>query len=166
MNPYAAPKAPLEAEVAKVSPLAKGSLSFVAGMLSYYVSHRLSGILGDWVWPPFLKTIQLLYKPVTIPVTDVVILGTPMVLAYVVVAFLWFRVVAGDARSTLISFAAGWLVPTLVVITYGEYQEPGAFLEAWAKWPHTAVIHFCSLIGVWLGFRLSRRQLRSSTGSA
>jgi hypothetical protein len=166
MNQYAPPKAPINAGVTKVSHVAKGGLSFFAGMLSYYVFHWLSGVLGDWVWPPFLNSISRLCKPVTIPAADLVALGTPMVLSYLVIAFLWFTVVRSSARSTLLAFAVGWLVPTLFVIVYGEHKEPGAFLELWAKWPHAAILHFCSLIGVWLGFRLSRRQSRRSAGAA
>ena len=166
MNPYAPPKAPTSAGAEHTGHVAKVGLSFFVGMLSYYIFHWLSGILGNWVWPPFLKSVSRLYKPVTIPAADLVLVGAPMVLSYVVAAFIWFSVVRSGARSALIAFVFGWLVPTLIVIAYGEHKEPGAFLELWVKWPHAAILHFCPLIGIWLGSRLSLRQARGSADAA
>jgi hypothetical protein len=166
MNPYEPPKAQIDVGTAKVGRVAKCCISLVAGMMSYYVYYRLSGFLGELKWPPLLESIAQLYKPITIPAVDLLILGTPMVLSYAVVAYAWSKIVHSSARSVLASFALGWLVPALVVISYGENKEPGVFLDMWSRAPHVAVLDLASLIGVWLGFRLSLMQSRGFARAA
>ncbi len=155
MNPYKPPKSLPKASAQVFGPVATTGVSFFAGIMSYYVYHYLSGIFGAWAWPPFLKSAARLYKPITIPAMDLLILGTPIVFAYVVVSYALFKVIRSNARGVLIAFCLGWLVPALVVVSFGEYKSPGIFFDSWSKWPHVAMLMFSPLIGVWLGFRLS-----------
>lgn len=162
MNPYEPPRTPLLNEAKSEAQW----INFVAGAASYYVYHHLAGVLGSATWPAPFKAAMRLYRPITMPLMDLLLIGTPMVLAFVIVAFAWFRLLGGRTRRALILFSVGWLVPMLAIVFYGEIESPGMFLGTWGQWPHVAIVQCSPLLGIWLGFRLSAMQAPSSSHAA
>src|SRR5688572_12047620 len=125
MNPYEPPRSLVDTGIRVHGPLATIGLSVFVGMISYYISHSLFGILSEWKWPKFLDMAARLYEPITSPAVDLLMFVVPIALAYAAIAYAWSWVIGSRALSTLAAFCLGWLVPALFVVSVGERMQPG-----------------------------------------
>jgi len=126
-------------------------VSLFIGILSYIPNHYLSGIMGSWVLPKFIKEFMKENGRLGIMAIDIFIISLPMFLTFLLITFVLFTILNKKKLSLFFIFSIGWLIPS----TYLLIQINGT-INNFIEWPHLPIFHLMPLLGAFVGFLLSK----------